>query len=124
MGQGIYTMIGYGAANVKLPVKNDGYVMELHEVFGFSLAESLRQNYECEPSYLLVPLAVSDHCLANWWQIECFQRQAFTLDELRSQFEDGIFDAHQIWKRATKEAKKKCGFALPLGELLVVCDFD
>ena len=124
MGQGIYTMIGYGAENIKLPVKDDGDVMELDEIFGSPLSDSLGQDCESEPNYLIIPIAISDKFLADCWKLECFARRCFAVHDLHRIYSAELLAAAILWKKAQNAAKKRVGLELPTGRLLIVSDYD
>lgn len=127
MGQGIYTMIGYGALKPQLPTDINGFECELATIFGDNLASLLKRSNECDPSYLLVPIACSDAMLAREWHIELLARRSFILSDLRLEFGQQIRDAKSTWNQVVDVIKKKSNEMpcyLAPGDLLIVSDYD
>jgi len=125
MGQGHYTMIGYGVIDPPFPIKgvDDEYWDGWPSLLGIG---KLRSSYETEPDYLVIPLAVSCGVLARYWGTKLMCRHACLLHNLADSLKLGkdIQHAEKLWDKVIKKAKKEYGVDMPLGKLILVSDWD
>lgn len=65
MGQGLYDAVGWGILTPPCPLEEEAAQRyeDLAEAFG------LHEAYETTPEYLVLPLAVSDPVLQEWWDL-------------------------------------------------------
>lgn len=69
MGQGLYTAVGFGVIAPPRVLDPDNPRYERDDMPDF--VEGRMSSYECNPDYLVVPLAVDDGCLQDWWGLPC-----------------------------------------------------
>ena len=65
MGQGLYTMLGYGVLNP--PCADDDETND--DVTTAMMDLGLQTSYECAPTYVVIPLAVDDAWLQDYWKL-------------------------------------------------------
>lgn len=117
-------MVAWGELDSPPCPDENGWLYLLAEKFrGVDLQDALRSSYECEPEYLCVPLAVSDHCLAGYWKLDCFARKAVTAANLRELVSPAKLEfAKLVWER-TKILIRGHGLRIGNGKLLLISDY-
>ena len=133
MGCGHYDLLGWGVLNPPWPVDADQYIDD--DTIDAMQALGLRTSYETEPDYLVIPLAISDSLLQDWWQLPALpswvprveaysarplrghQREVARLATLRG------LDLHGLWQVAQARAQD-LGMPLGAARLLLVSDYD
>lgn len=129
MGQGLYTMLGYGVLN---PPWLDE---ESHGEALWHLKEHLRleQSYECEREYLLSPVAIDEPWLQEQWHLQPMpdwvprvqpydaRRLRVSATRARPFLEDGTLA--QRWAEAQVTYAQE-GLMLPAAYWVLVSEWD
>ena len=126
MGQGLYTMIALGTTSI--PERPPA--VEEDDWYGWSDALDtvtegrIRDQYEAEPPYLAIPLAISDGFLQEYWRVPVeLDRAVLPVAELSAFVADHLENATRLWKQAQEEVRKT-GRELPDAVLLIINDWD
>ena len=133
MGCGLYDLLGWGVLDPPWPVDADNYIDD--NVYDALEDLGLRREYETHPAYLVVPLAISDALLQEWWHLPALpawvprvepygarrlrghQREVTRLAVAR-----GV-DLAEIWQGAQARAQA-LGMILGAPALLLISDYD
>lgn len=135
MGQGHYMLLGYGCVAPPLPQLHEdaeweGWCALLGADFikgSQALGDQLRDEYECAPGYLVVPLAVSDSVLAECWEVPCLKSTALELDDLPAhvlgQVKTSPVRCRALWEQV-RVAARAHGVEMPRATYVVVFDYS
>jgi hypothetical protein len=138
MGQGLYDLLGWGVLNPPLllhPPEPDG-TQWIDDDLGDALEHlHLKHTDEAEPEYLVIPLAVSDSLLQDWWKLPPLPdwcprvkpRTARRIQMPRKGYLDTALmrphDLTQTWQEAQR-IYAKFGLQLPDASLILLNDWD
>lgn len=125
MGQGLYNLIGYGVLN---PDRLDEEDDAQERAYGELDDLGLDYGYETDPDYAVIPLAVEDEVLQEWWKLpalpdtiyRCAPRRAREIEETAYAVPDAV---KARWREA-QAIYKSCGLTLGEAKLIVLNDWD
>lgn len=137
MGMGLYDLLGWGVLHPPRLEADPGEAgWALACVLSDSLGElGLRSSYETEPDYLVVPLAVSDPFLQDYWKLDPLPRStprvdartalhiALPPDILLGLARARGIDLAEVW-RAAQQLCRQAGLRLPAAGAIVLSDWD
>lgn len=124
MGQGLYNLLGFGVLEPPMPEDDD----ERDDMYTRLDDLGLKTTYECEPEFLVVPLAVDDGFLQDWWKIPALSDDVLRCAPRKARYanDDSISvpdKARETWKVA-QTRYRAVGLTLPDAQLVVINDWD
>lgn len=137
MGQGLYTMLGYGVIAKDDQLRTEDGDCLHDEIIVNPLAELLDTAYEAEPQFLVLRLAVDDGFLQDWWKLPNLPHEALPgsvgsrqakqipVDEskLPGEIQAAVDLARDRWA-VIDEAFRQHGVTLPEAGFILVNDWD
>jgi hypothetical protein len=140
MGSGLYDLLGWGVLDPPLllhPPEPDGTVWINDALYDAVAHLHLEQSCETEPDYLVIPLAVSQPFLQEYWKLPPLpnwcprvgpRRARRVRSRLAAQDAHALatqrgIDLTQVWGEAQR-IYTDFGLTLPAATLLVLNDWD
>src|SRR5262245_7468941 len=140
MGMGLYDLLGWGVLNpthLLLPPEPDGTVW-IDDRLGEAIEHlGLESNSETAPAYLVIPLAVSDEVLQDYWTLPALpdwcprvapRRARRITSRLAARDAQALaaqrgVDLLHVWQE-TQRIYREHGLVLPAAGLILVNDWD
>lgn len=131
MGVGLYDLLGWGVLFPPFRVDADGYEIEVEGLHDLTLQSA----NECEPDYLVIPLAVSHPVLQDWWTLppmplstpRMAARTARSIvlspDIIAGLARARGVDLADVWRQA-QQLCRQAGLWLPEAGAIVLSDWD
>jgi len=120
----LYEIVGWGVLN---PPDVDADAQDRLAKAGLNL-QTLRQSYETEPPWLMVPLAVGDSVLQRRWFLPALPSNTPRVEPYTARIIAPVPSiyipyADVLWKRA-QTAYRTAGLTLPDATLILASDWD
>lgn len=136
MGQGLYTMLGYGVIADDDQIYGEDEARH-HSIVDHEISQHLETPYEAEPAFLVLRLAVDEGFLQDWWGLPDLPHEALggTVEKRKAkqisvaeakfppQLKHAVKKARERWA-AVAEAFRQHGISLPEAGFILVNDWD